>query len=170
MKYIYYDEPQPLERPALTTEQKMSIFYDPEKAAEPPTEKGYRIYPLSYVRQSQTKAQTVLRCYIGQMTPVDVFTVQVGITFDILSSMVYENNTRSWALSRCLAIEQTLWEALNGVNMAGIGTIYSDRRQLPETGSYNISDDNSNVGRRVHFGLTWKDSNMPPHQSCCGLF
>ena len=169
MKYIYYDSARPLDEPALSTEQKLSILYDPNNASEAPTDKGYRIYPLSYTRQAQERAQTVLRCYIGRITPLTAFSAQVGIIFDVLSSMVYENNTRDWAMSRCLAIEQALWECLNGVNIDGVGAVSSDSRRYTESGSYNISDDNANVGRRISFAVEWQDSNSPPHQYLCDV-
>lgn len=163
MKYLYYDTARPLDEAALTPQQKLSLVFDPYNPTNPPTGKGYRIFPLEYVQQAQTAAQTILRCYIGYITPRDAYRVNISVIFEILTSAVYENNTKSASLSRAMAIEQCLWEALNGVNMDGVGAFYSDRRQMPDCGSYAINDGRTNVGRRVTFGLTWADSTPPPN-------
>lgn len=167
-KYLYYDDAHPLESPALTTEQKISLIFDPFHPTDPPSEKGYRVFPLEYVQQAQKKAQTILRCYIGSIVPRDVYSAQIGIVFEILTSYSYENNTKSVSLSRSLAIEQCIWESLNGVNIDGIGTMYMDRRQLADCGSYEINDERTNVGRRMTMGLSWRDSSAPPNTMFCG--
>ena len=60
-------------------------------------------------------------------------------------------------MSRLVAIEQCLYEALVGVNFGvGVGVIYSDRRQHIDCGSYTYTDTEANVGRRIMFGCTIK--------------
>ena len=161
MKYLWYDTERPLDKPALTAAEKLQMVYDPYHPTEPPTEKGFRIFPNSYVTQTQLTGQTILRCYIGRINPWDVFTAEVAVVFEVLTAMTYESNTKSDALSRLTAIEQCLWEALNGVNFAGVGTMYMDKRQHGDCGSWAFSDQEDNVGRRIVFGLTWKADSAP---------
>ncbi|MEG2187267.1 MAG: hypothetical protein RR085_08065 [Clostridia bacterium] len=162
-KYIFYDEPRPLSFPALSTEQKLSLIYDPAAPDKPPTEKGFRLFPLRQVSQAQIRGQSLLKCYISKILPTDVFTVQLGLTFDIISSMPYVSNLKSAAIDRTLAIEQCLWECLNGLNLGGVGTVFCDRHQLSDCGSFEFTDNLANLGRRLCFGLTWKDSASPPN-------
>lgn len=161
MKYLYYDDARPLDQAALNTAQKLSLVYDPYHPTEPPTDKGYRIFPNAYVTQTQLTGQTILRCYLGRIVPRDVFTAEVGIVFEILTQMSYENNSKSEALSRLTAMEQCLWECCNGVNFAGVGTMYMDRREHGDCGSWGFTDEEQNVGRRIVFGMTFKAANAP---------
>ena len=84
----------------------------------------------------------------------DCFTTELSIVFTILCSVAYEPKTLG--MSRSLAIEQAIIEALNGVNMMGIGTLYFDRQQHPDCGSTPIGDRGTNVGRNLVMGVTWK--------------
>lgn len=163
MKYLYYDGPNPLNNPLPTPQEKLKLVYDPKSPDVAPSDKGYRIYPVSYVPQAQTRGQTVLKVYVGPIRPLNVNIVQVGVVFDILSNMQMDTNTQTLAQSRCVAIEQCLWECLSGVNISGIGTFYIDRQQLSATGSENIMDQAQNIGRQVIFGVTMGDSAPPPH-------
>ena len=67
MKYLFYDGISPLDEPCPTTEQKLSVLFDPEHPTAPVSpEKGYRIFPQAYVAQAQNIGDTSLRCYMGQ--------------------------------------------------------------------------------------------------------
>jgi hypothetical protein len=162
MKYLYYDTANPLSNALPTAKQKLNLIYDPFNPTNPPdAERGYRIYPLIYPIQSQLKAQTQMRVYVGRIIPVDVFKAQVSIVIDILCNALYDTNTKTSAMSRSVAMEQCLWEALSGVNMLGVGTFYGDRRQMTDCGSKTITDEKQNVGRSVTFGLTIMGEEKP---------
>lgn len=163
MKYLYYDGPDPLNNPLPTPHEKLQLVYDPKSPDVAPSEKGYRIYPVSYVPQAQTRGQTIMKVYIGPIKPLNVNIAQVGVVFDILSNMQMDTNTQTLAQSRCIAMEQCLWEALHGVNISGVGTFYIDRQQLSNTGSENIMDQSQNIGRQVVFGVSMGDTDPPPH-------
>lgn len=153
MKYLYYDEENPLSYPMPTAQEKLSLLYLPERAANPPTEKGYRMFPQSYVAQSQMNAQTRIMVYMGRTIAADAQQVEMSVVFDILSNVTTEGN--AIALSRTFAMEQCIIEALNGVNMGGVGTFYFNRRDHGDCGSMPIGDRGTNVGRGLTMGLTW---------------
>ncbi len=155
IKYLFYDDATPLANTLPTTKEKISIVYDAETPTTPPLpQKGFRIYPQTYVSQSQTEQQTILRVYMGRIIPRGKLT-EVGINFDILSSLQYESNLKGMAVSRSFAIERCILGALNGVNMNGIGSFYYDRNGHPDCGSYQISDERMNVGRRLTMAFTF---------------
>lgn len=163
-KWLYYDGANPLGRPLPTPAQKLSMLYDPDhpavnteqERAEHPV--GYRVYPLFYWYNSQTMAQTTLKCYVSKVIPTSPFKATVGITFDILCSSVQENNSRTDAYARSYNIEQCIIEAMHGVNMTGVGTIEFSRRVHFDDGSEAIWDDGTNVGRRLTLSIDWMES------------
>ncbi len=148
-KLLYFDESHPTANALPTPAQKMSVLFNPDKATEPPDDqKGYRLIPQIYVMQSQTVAQTRVHVYIGRMVPTDDYKVAYSVVFDIFSNYTYEGNTREQSMSRTLDIEAAIFEALNGVNMAGIGTFCCNKRIHPDCGS-GVQHDSSNVVRRL---------------------
>lgn len=155
MKYLWHDGNDPLEHPLPTAEEKRSILYLPERAACPPTEKGYRLFPQSYVAQSQLRAQTRIMVYMGRTIAAGAQEAELSVVFDILSNVTTEGN--AIAMSRTFAMEQCIIEALNGVNMGGVGTFYFNRRGHGDCGSVPIGDRGTNVGRELTMGLTWME-------------
>ena len=153
-KYLFHDGADALNQRLPTPKEKLGLIYDPVRPDQPPSGKGYRIYPQSYVGQSQTDAQTLLRVSMGRTIARDSFTSELSIVFTILCSVAYE--PKAVGMSRSLAMEQAILEALNGVNMMGVGTFYFDRQQHPDCGSHPIGDRGTNVGRSLIMGLTWK--------------
>lgn len=157
MKYLYYDGLSPLDEPCPTPQQKLSVLFDPEHPTEPPyEEKGYRIFPQAYVAQSQTIGDTSLRCYMGTTIAKASYRADLSVIFEMTTNVNYES-AAGYALSKTFAMECALIEALNGVNMNGVGTFYYDRTQHSSCGSWNIDDRGTNLGRRVILGLTWQD-------------
>ena len=148
IKYLYYDLAKPLMEPLPTVEQRKSIIYDPYNVDNPPTPKGYRIYTQSLVNQEQTDGQTVIRIVMGRVFPKD-YSVTVAVDFYILSNYTTEANTRDFALLRTWNMELALIQALNGVNMDGVGAWQFNRYLHTDCGSTSIGDVQQNVGRRV---------------------
>ncbi|WP_298021008.1 hypothetical protein [uncultured Dysosmobacter sp.] len=156
MKYLFWDTADPLRELAPTTEEKLSILFDPKNAARPPTKRGYRLYPQSYVAQSQTDAQTRLLVYMGRTTPVNTHNIALAVHFDILTSVSSEQ-TAGAAMSRVFAMEQCVIEALNGVNIDGMGTVYFNRQAHGDCGSLAVGDRGTNIGRALVMGLSWME-------------
>ena len=155
IKYLYYDDPLPLQKPLPTPEQKKSIVYDPYKPDRPSDiAKGYRLFSQALVSQAQTDGQTILRIYFGRVLPRSVYQNEFSLRFVCLSNVSMESNTRSTALSRTFAMCQAIIEALSGVNITGVGTFYMDRRQHPDCGIEPINDESTNIGYLLTMALT----------------
>jgi hypothetical protein len=153
-KYLYHDGPRPLEQPLPNINEKMSVVFNPDDPQNPPTEKGYRLIPQIFTRQSQEKAQTRLNVYMGRTVPMnEEMRIALAVTFRIWTHYIYELNTRSDEYSRAFAIEQCLIEALHGVNMNGIGTFFFSKMVHPDCGSGVMYDGETNVGRELTIAL-----------------
>lgn len=160
MKYLFYDGGNPLAERLPGAREKTALIYKPD-CPTGKSGKGYRLFPLAYNPQSQTEGTTSVRCYMGRTVASDVYTSQLSVVFEILTSYAYDTNLVTEVYSRSYAIEQAILESLCGVNMAGIGTFYFDRRQHPDCGSYPIDDGTGmNVGRRLTLGLSYTDSEV----------
>ena len=153
-KYLYHDGAKPLTKKLPSISEKIKVLFDPNNPEEPPTEKGYRLYPQVFVPQSQEKAQTRVYCYMGRTVPNNnEYTISISVVFMIMTHYTYELNTKSDEYSRALAIEQALIEAFHGVNMAGVGTFYFNKSKHPDCGSRAMYDGKQNVGRELTIGL-----------------
>ena len=161
MKYLYYDDADPLGKPLPTPEQKMSIVYDTFKPDIPPDkEKGYRIFSQILTSEAQPIGQSIMRIYMGRIVPVDTYTMQASIVMHFLCNAAYEAHSRTLALQRSFNMSCLALRALSGINMgAGIGTIYFDRRQHGYSDLYLLDDESTNVGYRLTMGLTVIGSN-----------
>lgn len=146
-KYLYYDGARPTDNPLPTPAQKKSVLFNPEAAEKPPTEKGYRLIPQTYIKPAQENAQTRIYCYLGRPIAENDFKVQVSVVFDIWTHYIQESNSKlNEAYSRSWAILQCLIEAFHGVNMSGVGTFYFNRSKHPDCGALPLKDKDSNVG------------------------
>lgn len=153
-KYLYHDGAKPLNQKLPTIQQKLSVLFNPEKASEPPTDKGYRLIPQSYIMQAQETAQTRIYVHLGRaIAQQDDNTFCVSVIFDILTHYTYELNTKADEYSRSGALVAALVEALNGVNITGIGTFSMSKRVHPDCGTRPIRDNNQNVGVELIMGL-----------------
>lgn len=153
-KYLYYDGARPLENPLPTIQEKMSVVFNPDAPQNPPTDKGYRLIPQIFVKQSQEAAQTRINVYLGRTVPMDdELRIALSVHFRIWTHYTYEGNTRSDEYSRAFAIEQSLIEALHGVNMTGIGTFFFSKAKHPDCGSGVMYDGETNVGRELTIAL-----------------
>lgn len=155
MKLLYYDTPHPLNEPLPTPEQKISIVFDPSSPDVPPTDKGYRIYPMIYPIQAQAEGQTTLKIFMSWAKATSTMRIDQAVSFEVLTNTTYENNQGGTSLSRTYQICVELLRALNGVNIDGVGAFYFDRRQHTECTLEPISDKSQNVGYRLTMGLTY---------------
>lgn len=153
-KYLYNDGQRPLDKPIPTVQQKLSLFFDPEKPADAPSDKGYRIFPQIAITEAQENAQTRLYAFMGFVDATNDFTSDISLCFRILCNTSYDSNTKDSALSRSWGIAQAIVEALSGVNIEGVGTFYFNRRKNAECAIRYITDDQHNVGYQLVMGLT----------------
>lgn len=155
MKYLYHDGVDPLAEPAPTPAQKLALVFDPLRQTDPPDKiKLYRIFPQAYISQTEYVGKTLLRTYMGQTVARNAHHCELSVIFEVMTNVIYEGAAGT-ALSRTWAMECALMEALNGVNINGVGTLYFDQAQHHACGSWAIDDRGTNVGRRVVMGLTW---------------
>ena len=153
-KYLYYDGAKPLNEPLPTIQQKMSVVFDPNNPQNPPTDKGYRLIPQVFRKQSEENARTSIYVYLGRTVPIDdEFKIALSVHFRIWTHYTYELNTKSDVYSRVFAIEQALIECLHGVNMDGIGTFFFSKFKHPDCGSGVFYDGETNVGRELTIAL-----------------
>lgn len=152
-KMLFYDGESPLENPLPTPQEKMALVFDPSSPDVPPTEKGYRVYPMIYPTQAQPNGQTTLKIFMSWAKATTSYRIDQAITFEILTNTAYEGNTQHNALSRTYAMACDIIRALNGVNMDGVGTFYFDRRQHSDCEIEPIADKAQNVGYRVTMGV-----------------
>lgn len=153
MKYLFHDSVDPLDQPLPTPKQKLDMVFDPLRQTDPP-DKLYRIFPQAYIAQTEYVGKTLLRVYMGPTAARNVHHCELSIIFEVMTNVIYEGAAGN-ALSRVWAMECALMEALNGVNINGVGTLYFDRGQHHACESYAIDDRGTNVGRRLVLGLTW---------------
>lgn len=153
-KYLYNDAQRPLDQPIPTVQQKLSLFFDPEKPADAPSDKGYRIFPQIAITEAQENAQTRLYAFMGFVDATNDFQSDISICFRILCNTSYDSNTKDSALSRSWGIVQAIVEALSGVNIDGVGTFYFNRRKNAECAIRYITDDQHNVGYQLVMGVS----------------
>lgn len=171
-KYLYWDDPKPLDKPLPTAAQIRSILFDPAKPDAPPdTEKGFRLFPQSTITQAQTQGQTILRCYVGNVYPyaqnhMSSHEVQMALCFEAMSSTSYEANLKTDCLSRTFSMMCAIVDAMNGVNIDGIGAFYFDRTQNSYCGAMPINDESSNVGYRFYLGCTLAGGRNTDEPTC----
>lgn len=162
-KYLWYDQPNPLNLPLPTPEQKRSMLFDPDAPAPNSDEeqekhpKGYRMIWQRVRGQSQLEAKSLIKCYMGRIYEPRKFVTTIGVYFEVCVNVNLETNTRTNAYQRSFDIEQCIREALDGVNMTGIGTISFSRYDHSENGSDFWWDESSEVGRRMHCSVTWAE-------------
>lgn len=155
VKYLYYDEPMPLNNPLPSIQERRDMIFDPFNPDRPSnTEKGYRVFPMSNTAQANIMGQTILRIVMGQSSWQTPYIATLSVNFQILSNYTLESNTMSTVESRTYAMEQAIIQALHGVNMTGVGTFMATKSQYSygsrntiNNGSKPVSDDQEMVGR-----------------------
>lgn len=167
IKYLWHDGRNPLGEALPTPAQKLSLLFDPEHPDLATTDlrdkhpKGFRLIGQGFIGQSQTEAATTVKVYMGRTFPKTPFQSELGVVFEILTSVVYETNTKSDAYARTYAMEQAILASLHGVNISGVGCFNFNRTAHSDNGSRPIADKGVNVGRELHMSLTWMDAGAP---------
>lgn len=151
-KLLYWDGPLPLDQPLPTTEQMLSIQFDPEHPGSPPDpERGYRIYQQELVQQAQAVAKTILRVYLGSVNRVqekNEFVFRQTVIYTVMCHYDLESNTGMSANARSYAIVQAILEATEGVNFGGIGGMTT--HQITK-----FDDERTNTGYKIYQTIDW---------------
>lgn len=164
IKYIYYDEPNPLSKPLPTPEQKLSLLYDgmnpdintdEDKANHP---QSYRIFGQQYELQSPIEAKTMLRCFMAREIARSDNKTILGLNFETIVWYSLDSNVKTEVYSRMYAIHQCLVEALNGVNIAGIGTVSYSKMTHGDAGYSLYHTEGSALYSDTFFGIDWQET------------
>lgn len=151
-KLLFWDGERPLDKPLPTAREMAAIQFDPTRPADPPdAERGYRIFSQELVRQSQTKAQSVLRIYLGTCQRYQLkntFVYRQTVLFDVMVNYDLECNMQTVGNSRSSAITQAIAEAIEGVNFGGIGALVINSIT-------RFDDERSNTGSKIYAQVDW---------------
>ncbi|MHC1722448.1 MAG: hypothetical protein AB9836_04485 [Aminipila sp.] len=158
IRYLFYDGPNPLSKRLTlpTREEKGSLIYNP-KEPNPAIEthsKGYRIFQQSRKIEAQEEQNTQFRIFPGDLYPINEFTANQLINFQIVVGMSQESLVGGMNRSYQLALS-TL-RALNGVSIGGASAMWFRPRN---NGVYTgckmqpFSDGKFNVGIYLTMGV-----------------
>jgi len=167
MKYLYYDEPNPLAMPLPTPEQKLSLVYNGGNSALDSEEdkknhpKGYRIWGQIYTEPSELNARALLKCYMAREIPRNDYKTVLGVNFDLTLNYALDNITRTKAYSRMYAMHQCIVEALHGVNMAGIGTIHYNKTVHGDCGYTLYHSEGTQIYSDTFLAIEWQETTTP---------
>ena len=167
IKYLYYDDSNPLAQPLPTPEQKLSLVYNGENAQLDGDEDkinhpvGYRILPQGYTMPSELNARALLKCHMAREIPRSDFKTILGINFDITLNYALDNITRTKAYSRMYAMHQCIVEALHGLNMAGIGTIHYNKTVHGDCGYTLYHSEGTQIYSDTFLAIEWQETTTP---------
>ena len=156
IKYIFYDDNNPLANPLPTVPQKKQIKYDPLNPNDPPIgDKGYRIFGQSKTLETQKSSSVELRIFPAVVVPNNQSSGIFFIAFECWSNMQYKQllNFEDRTYNMCLCI----LNALIGRNIDGIGTVFFDNSGDKGRGYCRLVDDLKdyyyNLGHTLVLGI-----------------
>ena len=167
IKYIYYDESNPLSKPLPTPEQKLSLLYNGDNPAINTDEdkinhpKSYRIFGQQYELQSPTEAKTMLRCFLAREIPRSDFKTVIGLNFETIVNYALDSNVRADIYSRMYAIHQCLVEAFNGVNINGVGVVRYSKGEHGDAGRTLYHTEGNALYQDSFFSIDWQETTTP---------
>lgn len=167
IKYIYYDESNPLSKPLPTPEQKLSLLYNGDNPAINTDEdkinhpKSYRIFGQQYELQSPTNAKTMLRCFLAREIPRTDFKTVLGLNFETIVDYALDSNLRTNVYSRMYAIHQCLVESLNGVNINGVGVVRYSKGEHGDAGRTLYHTEGTFLYQDSFFSIDWQETTVP---------
>lgn len=149
MRLIYYDDRNPFAKPLPTPKQKKSLIFNPDRSDNPPdVSKGYRIFLQSRAIEPQERMKTQVHISLGMERPdTDLHSI-VELIFVIITGANYEDLVDENGIhrSRTYCIASRIKRALNGVNIAGVGTISYSRKKQTTCGMVEFQDNYFNIG------------------------
>lgn len=152
IRYLYYDEKNPLDRKNLTLPtltQKKSLIYNPE--IDGPTQKGYRIYQQSRTIEAQEEQQSQFRIFPGVLEPLTSFTAQQLINIEIVVGMSHETLVNG--KNRSYQLLLSTLRALNGMAIAGSGELFFTWQKSRGCRAQPFTDGKFNVGYYLTMGV-----------------
>lgn len=154
LKYLFNDDAdlRPLSGPLPTVEQRVRAVFDPTSPVTDGKREPYRIFPQMYTAQAQLTARTILRIYMGYMRPVSPLTASQAIIFEVMTNVDYDQLDEE-AMSRTYSMLQCIIEALNGVNIGGVGGVMFSTGLRTASEAYPIGDRGTNVGYRLEISV-----------------
>lgn len=167
IKYLYYDDPNPLALPLPTPEQKLSLVYNGENAAIDTDEDkanhpvGYRIWNQIYTMPAELNARALLKCFMGREIPRSDFKTVLGVNFGLVLNYALDNITRTKAYSRMYAMHQCLVEMFHGVNIAGIGTVFYNKTVHGDCGYTVYHSEGTQVYSDTFMAIEWQETTEP---------
>lgn len=169
IKYLYYDEPNPLAKPLPTPEQKLSLVYsgdvvspntEEERAKHP---KGYRIMMQNYTMPSELDARVQLKAWMARAIPRNDFKTILGINFEISLNYAMDNTMKTVEYSKMYSIFQCIVEALHGVNINGVGTVQFNKAVHGDCGYTLYHTEGTSIYGNVFMAIEWEDSQTDPY-------
>ncbi len=167
IKYLYYDEANPLAKPLPTREQKLSLLYDGSNPAITTEEdkrrhpKGYRLFGQNYTKPTEVSANTIVKCYMGRIIPRDDYKTMLGIVFEIVTNYALIDSVKTTVANRNYAIMQCIVEALHGVDLTGIGTVYFSKPAHGDSGMTLYHDEGDSSYVTLFMAIEWRESEYP---------
>ncbi len=160
LKYIYYDNPEPLKETPLTETQKQQLLYDPVCPDQPPNaEKGYRIFGQNKFIETQTEMKTELRIYPALVVPINDFYGNFFIAFECICGMSLK--TMDMLQDRTYNMAISIIKSLVGRNLGGIGTFFFNNSPISLGGGGNycrladdLGDRRFNSGHSLVLGIS----------------
>ena len=163
LRYLWNDGARPLDGPLPTPQERLSMLFngdnpdintDEEKRLHP---KGYRLYPQRNISQSLIEAKTLIKIYPGRIIDDSDFRTVIGLQAEIWTDNTLEANTHTTSLSRTFAMEQCFREALENVDIAGVGTVKFTRVYGGFNGSEHLYADAGWDARLIYMSVTWSE-------------
>lgn len=167
MKYLWYDEPNPLAKPLPTPEQKLSLLYNGENAELTTDEdeykhpKGYRLFGQSYWMAARLKANVLLKCYMGRVIPRSDLKSVLGVHFQLDINYALESLMHTEQFSKTYAMFQACIEALHGVNIAGVGVLHFDKSVHGDCGYSVYHQEGGSTYADWVMAIEWQESTTP---------
>ena len=152
IKYLFYDDGNPLSHKLPTVEDKKKLIFNPARPQKPPlSDKGYRILNQPKTIDVQTDSKVELRIYPLMITPKTPFVGDLLIAFECWSNMDYLQianfQNRPYNMAMCVL------SALCGRNLTGVGGLYFDRQNNMNCTLSAVTDNRYNSGYRLIMGV-----------------
>lgn len=164
IKYLYYDESNPLAQPLPTPEQKLSLVYNGKNTVLDTKEDkenhpvGYRIWSQIYTEPSELMARALLKCYMGRTIPRSDNKTVLSVVFNLTLNYALDNIMGTGVYSRMYAMHQCLVEALHGVNLTGIGTVHYNKTVHGDCGYSLYHSEGTQIYSDTVLAIDWQET------------
>lgn len=140
-KIMKYDDYDCLEKPNLTEDEKLSMIWRGEE-----NQADFNVFLSSLELDSVKDSRTILKVYDYMISPENHLTSIVCMKFDMIclgkSSVI---NYKGMTCNRTTVLKTLLLQALNGVDVGGVGMLLFDNRLSRWCGSTLNLGNNKNA-------------------------